>query len=86
MDVLSVLGLGALGGLTYLVLNVYRNGFEWIAKDKVKLLHLLLAVIAAYLAYLVGLPNSLNSFLIGFVAPTFLDEITNGTTRLRKKE
>jgi len=84
MDMIATLiciALGALGGGGYLMLGVYKNGIDWLWQDKKKFLHIGLGAIAAFVALLAGLPNHFNSFLVGWLAPVFLETLMQGTER-----
>ncbi|MHA1360511.1 MAG: hypothetical protein ACTSRC_20495 [Candidatus Helarchaeota archaeon] len=86
MNLISVLGLGALGAIGYLLLGMYKNGFKWVSEDRKKLLHIGLGMFASFAAALLGLPNHFNSLLVGWLAPIFLEQVMKGTERIRSKK
>ena len=81
--ILWVVGLGAFGGLGYIMLQLYKERFEYITEDPKRLIHIGLGSFAAFAALLLGMPNSFNSLAIGWLAPTILEQLMTGTQRIR---
>lgn len=83
VTILWIVGLGALGGLGYIMLQAYKEGFEYFTKSPKRLLHIGLGAFAAFAAVLLGMPNHFNSLVMGWLAPTILEQIMTGTQRIR---
>jgi len=75
--------LGALGGATWVLLDYYHHERVKIPKLKVKqyVLRILLGGVAAFVFWLSGMPNHINAFAAGYLAPAFLTKLTERPPR-----
>jgi len=75
--------LGALGGATWVLLDYYHHKRVRIPLLKLKqyALRVVLGAVAAYVFCLTGMPNHLNAFAAGYLAPAFLTKLTERPPR-----
>ena len=65
---------GVVGSATFLAYRFYSDSKFEVSYKRI-VARLFLGGVAALIAYLTGLPNSLNSLMIGMVAPEFIEGI-----------